>query len=112
VGACLAFHTLGLYSMPFEQPGAVLRELAAAGLLLPGGVLLGVFFPLGLARVGPGWIGRCLLADGLGVIFAYGALVLVALPCGLTALLTLALVAYTLAATLGWGRGWSQPPPG
>ena len=49
---------------------------------------------------------------GLGVACAYGALVLVALPCGLTALLVFAVATYVLAVTVGWGRGWSQPRTG
>jgi len=110
--ATLGLHGCGLLLVPFDQSSALLRELFAALALLPGGMLLGLLFPLGLARCRPEEIGRCLLADALGVVVAYGVLVVVAMPLGIRALLGVALLAYALAVTLGWGRGWIRTGEG
>jgi hypothetical protein len=103
-GAVMVLH-FGLTTLaPFGQPSPVLRELAALVLLAPGGLAMGVFFPLGLASAAPRQVGRVLLADALGALAGYVMLFLVALPLGLWALCATAVLGYLVAAAL-WSPG-------
>lgn len=90
---------LGLCALvPFGEPSALLRELAAPLLLAPGGLLMGVFFPLGIGSDSEEQVGRALLADALGALAGYVLLFAVALPFGLPAFAATGVLAYGLAA--------------
>jgi spermidine synthase len=108
----LGLHALGMVGIPFESSSTVLREAYAALALLPGGLLMGSFFPIGAARVHPALLGRALLADALGVLACYAMFFLVYLPLGSWAFLGMACAAYLGAcAVAGAGSATQSPPP-
>jgi hypothetical protein len=100
----LGLHALGMRHLPFTSPSTVWREVCGALALLPGGVLLGTFFPLGLARVHERLVGRALLADALGTLATGALFFLVFLSFGRDAFLGVAVLAYLLAASVAWPR--------
>ncbi len=78
----LAVHYAGLLLIPFEQPNPWLRELFTLLFLLPGGLMMGVFFPLGIASGPRRLIGNAILADALGTLAGFSLLYLVYVPLG------------------------------
>ncbi|MFH1468657.1 MAG: hypothetical protein ABIO70_29980 [Pseudomonadota bacterium] len=106
-GCLLGLHALGMRLLPFMSASLLWRELVGALALLPGGLLLGMFFPLGLARVHTGLVGRALLADALGTLATGALFFLVFLSFGRDAFLGVAVLAYLLAASVAWPRSGS-----
>lgn len=80
--ALLAVHYYGLLIIPFEQSNPWLRELFALLFLMPGGLLMGVFFPLGIAAGPRRLIGNAILADALGTLAGFSLLYLIYIPLG------------------------------
>jgi hypothetical protein len=95
---CLHFVWVGL--LPFELGGTVLRWLAAGLAVAPGGVAMGLFFPLVLMRSKPSQVGSILLSDALGALAGYCLIYLVCLPYGLTVQAGFSVGIYLLAAWL------------
>jgi len=93
-------HLVLLKSLPFHHSGAFGRELWAALTLMPGGLLMGVFFPLAIARSGAALVGRVVLVDALGTFVGYGLLFPSLLNHGTMTLGALGTLAYGLAAAL------------
>jgi len=100
----LGLHLLLMAYLPFQNPSELQRELFGALAMLPGGVLLGLFFPLGLVRAQQDLVPHCLLGDALGVLATYALFFMVFLPFGRGAFLAAACLAYLLAATVAWPR--------
>ncbi len=96
----LAIHLVALKWIPFADGRWWIRELYAAVSLLPGGILMGVFFPLGLAVAGRELVGRNLLADAIGTLFVMALIFFTLIPFGLTTFAFCALLAYGAAAIL------------
>jgi hypothetical protein len=88
------------------------RLLATAVILAPLGLLLGMPFPLGLARLerSPDLIPWAWAMNGSASAVASVAVALLALSAGFTAVLAAAVVAYGLVAVVGWGWVSSVPP--
>jgi MFS family permease len=80
------------------QPAAI-RLLVAALVVLPGAVLLGVFFPLGLRDQPPEAVTSAYVFDALGTVVGFLLFYLIALGSGIP----LALVAGGLVYTVAWG---------
>jgi hypothetical protein len=96
--AVLALHLGLLRTIPFSEPSLLLRSLYAIAALAPGGLLMGTFFPLGIARSSKDFIGRALLTDSFGVLAGYCLLYLVFLPWGWPAFAAASLAIYVMAA--------------
>jgi hypothetical protein len=80
------------------QPAAI-RLLVAAVVVLPGAVLLGVFFPLGLRDQPPEAVTSAYVFDALGTVVGFLLFYLIALGSGIP----LALGAGGLAYAVAWG---------
>ena len=100
VVAVFALHFALLQAIPFSEANLLVRELWAASTLLPAGVLMGVFFPLALARAGSGFVARVVLVDAIGTFVGYGLLFPTLLGHGTAALAALGAAAYGAAAGL------------
>jgi len=96
----MVLHVVLLFFVPFEEPSTVVREVFAALALLPGGVLMGALFPLGIARVPECAVGASLLADALGTLVGYTLLFVVFLPLGWPAFAATSALCYLVAAAL------------
>ncbi len=105
--AIFTAHFIASTIIPFESSSTLYRELMAGVLLAPGGLLMGTFFPLGVASAARRLVGQELLADALGALVGYTLLYLVALPFGVHAFAATSVVGYAVAATL-WRPGASE----
>jgi hypothetical protein len=100
----IGLHFMLISWLPFELNGTVLRWSAAVLATAPGGLVMGLFFPLAISRVNPSQVGSILMADALGTLAGYCFIYLVCLPFGVTAQAVFALLAYVLAARLLGGE--------
>ncbi|MAE69547.1 MAG: hypothetical protein CME06_03650 [Gemmatimonadetes bacterium] len=96
----LALHLAALAWIPFAEARWWIRELFPALTLFPAGVLMGIFFPLGLAAARHELVGSSLLADALGALAAMALIFFTLIPFGQTAFALCALIAYGAAAVL------------
>ncbi len=96
----LLIHLATLEWIPFAEGRWWIRELYPALTLLPAGVLMGVFFPLGLAAARHDLVGRNLLADAIGALAAMALIFFTLIPFGQMAFALCALLAYCVAAWL------------
>jgi hypothetical protein len=95
----LVAHVALLWGLPFSS-SAVIRWSYAAVALLPGGLLMGLWLPLGLRRADTDGLGTWLAADALGTLAGAAAVYLFMVPLGGSAYLVPAVLAYLwLAAT-------------
>jgi len=86
-------HVALMAGLPFSS-SAWIRWLYAALALLPGGLLMGFWLPLGLRRADTGGLGVWLAADALGTLAGAGAIYLLMVPLGGTVYLIPAVLAY------------------
>ena len=95
----LALHFSGIANIPFEEGRAWIRELYGLLALVPGGILLGAYFPLGLARARREGVAPSFAADAFGTLAGYALMYLVYVPAGATAFAAVG-TAFYAAATL------------
>jgi len=93
----VAAHLLLTALLPFSA-GAVARVSYALIALLPGGLLMGMWMPLGLSRADADGLGTWLAADALGTLAGAAALYLLMVPLGGTAYLIPAVMFYLVIA--------------
>ena len=98
--AVFCLHLLLLSIVPFSEPSTWAREAAAALLLLPGGVAMGIFFPAALGSTSTPFVGSALLGDALGTLTGYLLFYLICLPFGSTAFAVVAVGGWVAAAYL------------
>jgi hypothetical protein len=108
-GLLMGLHFVLVASLPFELGGTILRWLAAGLATAPGGLAMGLFFPLALSRSKPGQVGSIFLADALGALAGYCLIYLVCLPYGLTVQAGVSIGLYVLAA---WMLGGDETRAG
>jgi predicted membrane-bound spermidine synthase len=104
--AALSISCVALGWLPLDlafQPAAI-RLLVAAVVVVPGAVLLGVFFPLGLRDQPPEAVTSAYVFDALGTVVGFLLFYLIALGSGIP----LALVAGGLTYVVAW-RFLPQP---
>jgi len=100
VGGLLLLHFLALRGLPFLESEAALRELYGLLACAPGGLLMGLFVPLGLEAAPGRRLGGHLAADALGTMAGYALLYLVYLPLGARWYGAMAGALYLIAAAL------------
>ena len=93
----MALHWLLLESIPHGQSSRVLRELFALLATAPGGILMGLYLPIGLVRASHQLVGANLSADALGTLAGYALMFLVALQLGIAAYGLMGVGLYLLA---------------
>lgn len=99
--SALLISGLGLWLLPVDlafSPVGV-RLLVAAAAVVPGAILLGVFFPLGLRGQPPESVTTAYVFDALGTVVGFLLFYLLALPTGIP----LALAAGALLYVAAWG---------
>jgi len=100
----IGLHFVLISWLPFELSGTAVRWLAAVLATAPGGLAMGLFFPLVISRAQPSQVGSILMADALGTLAGYCFIYLVCLPFGVTVQAVFSLLAYVLAARLLGGE--------
>jgi hypothetical protein len=93
----LAAHLLLTALLPFSA-GAWTRVGYSLFALLPGGLLMGMWMPLGLSRADPDGLGVWLAADAVRTLAGAAALYLLMVPLGGTAYVVPAVLLYVLIA--------------
>ena len=99
----LLAHLLFIAGLPFDA-SAWIRWSYAALALIPGGLLMGLWLPLGLRRADTDGLGVWLAADALGTLAGAAVIYLLMVPLGGTVYLVPAVVAYLWLA-----RSWPAP---
>ena len=94
----LAAHFIATWLLPFWLSWAWARALFGAIALVPGGVLLGIWMPLGLRTAPEDRVGAWLAADALGTLAGAALLYVIMLPFGVPAFALLPIAAYLLLA--------------
>ena len=92
-----ACHYLSLLSIPFDMNNIPLRWLLAAILLIPSGILVGLFFPIGLKLVSEKNLTKAYFIDSLGLVATYPLFILVLVNLGMNWFLVIPFAAYLLA---------------
>jgi hypothetical protein len=94
----LGAHFIATWLLPFWLSYDWLRVLYGAVALVPGGVLLGIWMPLGLHAAPEDRVGAWLAADALGTLAGAALLYVVMLPFGVTYFALLPAASYLLLA--------------
>lgn len=103
VAGLLGLGLVGLSLLPFGEPSLALRFLAAAGAILPLGLVAGIFFPAGLIRSEPDSLGWLLAIDAAGTFAGFVLFHLLSWYQSISTALIPMLVCYGLAVLL-WSR--------
>jgi len=100
VAGLFVLHFVGIALIPFEQSQAWLRELYGLVALAPGGLLLGVYFPLGIASASERRVAPGMAADALGTLAGYALMYLIYVPVGALAFAATGVLCYGAATAL------------
>ncbi|MFA6238917.1 MAG: hypothetical protein WC635_16390 [Bacteriovorax sp.] len=96
----LALHFIFLAYIPFEHGSEIFRELYAILAVLPGGVLIGLMYPLAFSLIKKEEISPLILADAMGTFASFSLLNIVFLQFGLMSLGIVSACIYVLIVCL------------